>query len=44
VQPVAPDQFETFPVSSLVSSARNEGPALIEPAEAAAGVETPRLL
>ena len=30
---VPPDLFETFPVSSLVSSPRNQGPALIEPAE-----------
>jgi putative SOS response-associated peptidase YedK len=43
LQPVAPDQFEVYPVSSAVSSARNEGPALIEPASGAvAGV--PRLL
>ena len=43
LQPVSPDRFETFPVSSLVSSARNEGPELIEPAkDAVAGV--PRLL
>ena len=42
LQPVPPDLFETFPVSSLVSSARNEGPELIQPAEGAvAGV--PRL-
>ena len=42
LQPTPPDRFETFPVSSLVSSARNEGPELIEPAkDAVAGV--PRL-
>jgi putative SOS response-associated peptidase YedK len=35
LQPVAPDQFEAYPVSSLVSSARNQGPELIEPAEGA---------
>ena len=43
LQPVSPDQFEVYPVSSAVSSARNEGPELIEPAAGAvAGV--PRLL
>jgi putative SOS response-associated peptidase YedK len=42
LQPVPPDRFETFPVSSLVSSPRNEGPELIEPVrDAAAGA--PRL-
>jgi len=35
LQPVPPEQFEFYPVSSMVSSARNEGPELIEPAEAA---------
>ena len=43
LQPVPPDLFETFPVSSLVSSPRNEGPELIEPVEAAA-TGVPRLL
>jgi putative SOS response-associated peptidase YedK len=43
LQPVAPDQFEVYPVSTQVSSARNEGPELIAPlAGAVAGV--PRLL
>ena len=42
LQPVSPDRFEAFPVASLVSSPRNEGPELIQPAEGAvAGV--PRL-
>ena len=35
LQPVPPDQFETHPVSSLVSSPRNQGPELIEPVEGA---------
>jgi putative SOS response-associated peptidase YedK len=43
LQPVAPARFETYPVSSLVSSARNEGPALIEPAEPVETVEALRL-
>jgi putative SOS response-associated peptidase YedK len=43
LQPVPPDQFEVYPVSSLVSSARNEGPELIQPAEGAA-LGAPRLL
>jgi putative SOS response-associated peptidase YedK len=43
LRPVHPEQFEVYPVSSLVSSARNEGPELIQPADAAA-TETPRLL
>jgi putative SOS response-associated peptidase YedK len=43
LRPVPPEQFEVYPVSSLVSSARNEGPELIQPADAAA-TETPRLL
>ena len=33
LRPVAPEQFEVYPVSSRVSSARNEGPGLIEPDE-----------
>ena len=33
LQPVPPDLFETYPVSSLVSSPRNQGPELIEPLE-----------
>ena len=33
LRPVPPDQFEMYPVSSRVSSARNEGPDLIEPDE-----------
>jgi putative SOS response-associated peptidase YedK len=42
LQPVPPERFEAFPVSSLVSSPRNDGPELIAPAEdAVAGV--PRL-
>ena len=43
LRPVSPEQFEVYPVSSRVSSARNEGPELIQPADAA-GAETPRLL
>jgi putative SOS response-associated peptidase YedK len=43
LRPVPPERFEFYPVSSLVSSARNEGPELIEPVEAAPS-ETPRLL
>ncbi|MCC7367403.1 MAG: SOS response-associated peptidase [Chloroflexi bacterium] len=43
LQPVAPDQFEYHPVSSLVSSARNQGPRLIEPL-AGAPTGAPRLL
>ena len=43
LQPVTPERFETYAVSSRVSSARNEGPALIEPAEPVETVETPRL-
>jgi putative SOS response-associated peptidase YedK len=43
LRPVAPARFETYPVSSLVSSARNEGPELIEPAEPVETVEAPRL-
>jgi putative SOS response-associated peptidase YedK len=43
LQPVPPDQFVYYPVSSAVSSARNQGPQLIEPLEGApAGA--PRLL
>jgi hypothetical protein len=37
-----PDQFEVYPVSSAVSSARNEGPALIAP-ESGAVMGVPRL-
>ena len=44
LQPVPPDQFEAYPVSSLVSSARNEGPELIEPAEDAPAGAPPPLL
>jgi len=43
LQPVSPDQFEVYPVSSLVSSARNEGPELIAP-QAGAVMGVPRLL
>jgi putative SOS response-associated peptidase YedK len=43
LRPVPPERFETFPVSSLVSSARNEGPELIQPV-AASVAEAPRLL
>lgn len=43
LQPVAPERFELYPVSSLVSSARHEGPALIEPLEGGA-TGAPRLL
>jgi len=43
LRPVPPERFESYPVSSLVSSARNEGPELIQPAEAAVA-GTPRLL
>jgi putative SOS response-associated peptidase YedK len=43
LQPVPPDQFEVYPVSTLVSSARNEGPDLIQPLEGAA-LGAPRLL
>jgi putative SOS response-associated peptidase YedK len=35
LQPVPPERFEAFPVSSLVSSPRNQGPELIEPVEGA---------
>ena len=35
LQPVPPDLFEAYPVSSLVSSPRNQGPELIEPVEGA---------
>jgi putative SOS response-associated peptidase YedK len=43
LRPVPPARFEAFPVSSRVSSARNEGPELIEPAEAVETVEELRL-
>jgi putative SOS response-associated peptidase YedK len=43
LQPVSPDQFEVYPVSSAVSSARNEGPDLIVP-QAGAVMGVPRLL
>jgi putative SOS response-associated peptidase YedK len=43
LQPVSPDQFEVYPVSSQVSSARNDGPDLIEPLEGAV-LGVPRLL
>ena len=43
MRPVSPEQFETYPVSSQVSSARNEGPELIEPVEAVEAVEELRL-
>jgi putative SOS response-associated peptidase YedK len=36
LQTVPPDQFEAYPVSSLVSSARSEGRTLIEPTDALA--------
>jgi putative SOS response-associated peptidase YedK len=42
LQPVSPEQFEVYPVSSQVSSARNEGPELIEPLEGAV-MGAPRL-
>jgi putative SOS response-associated peptidase YedK len=43
LRPVPPEQFEFFPVSTLVSSVRNTGPDLIEPVSGApTGV--PRLL
>ena len=42
LRPVSPDQFEVYPVSSLVSSARNEGPELIAPQEGAV-MGVPRL-
>ncbi len=35
LQPVAPDRFEFFPVSTQVSSVRNTGPDLIEPVSGA---------
>ncbi|HZO31671.1 MAG TPA: SOS response-associated peptidase [Chloroflexota bacterium] len=35
LQPVAPERFESYPVSSLVSSYRNQGPELIAPVEGA---------
>lgn len=35
LRPVPPEQFEVYAVSSRVSSTRNEGPDLIEPAEPA---------
>jgi putative SOS response-associated peptidase YedK len=43
LRPVPPDQFEVYPVSSAVSSARNEGPELIAPLEGAI-MGAPRLL
>lgn len=43
LQPVPPERFEYFPVSTRVSSARNEGPELIEPEEGAVA-GAPRLL
>jgi putative SOS response-associated peptidase YedK len=43
LRPVPSERFEFYPVSSLVSSARNEGPELIEPAEEPPVVSTPRL-
>lgn len=43
LRPVPPDQFEYHPVSSLVSSARNQGPQLIEPVSGAP-MGAPRLL
>lgn len=43
LQPAPPDQFEYHPVSSLVSSARNQGPQLVEPV-AGAPTGAPRLL
>jgi putative SOS response-associated peptidase YedK len=43
LQPVSPDQFEVYPVSSQVSSARNEGPDLVQPLEGAV-TGAPRLL
>jgi putative SOS response-associated peptidase YedK len=43
LQPVPPELIEVYPVASLVSSVRNDGPDLIEPvAGAPSGV--PRLL
>ncbi len=38
LRPVPPEQFEVYAVSSRVSSARNEGPDLIEPDESAGDV------
>ena len=35
LQPVPPDLLEAYPVSSLVSAVRNDGPALIEPLDEA---------
>jgi putative SOS response-associated peptidase YedK len=35
LRPVSPEQFAFHPVSSAVSSARNQGPQLIEPVEGA---------
>jgi len=43
LQPVSRDEFEVYPVSSQVSSARNEGRELIEPL-AGAAMGAPRLL
>lgn len=43
LQPVPPEAIEVYPVSSLVSSARNQGPELIEPADGAV-TGVPRLL
>lgn len=42
LQPVPPERFESYPVSSLVSSYRNQGPELIAPVEGAAA-GAPRL-
>ncbi|MGE3269090.1 MAG: SOS response-associated peptidase [Chloroflexota bacterium] len=43
LQPVPPEAFDVYPVASLVSSARNQGPELIKPLPDAP-VGTPRLL
>ena len=43
LQPVPPAELEIYPVSTMVSSARNEGPDLIRPLEGAA-LGAPRLL
>ena len=41
LQPAPPERYEAYAVSSLVSSARNEGPALIERADTTVGTTLP---
>jgi putative SOS response-associated peptidase YedK len=44
LQTVPADMIEAYPVSTLVSSPRNQGPELIEPVEGAEEAAEPRLL